>query len=37
MASSVLPDHARTKSTIVSRMSWGAQRPVRAPQALFLR
>jgi hypothetical protein len=22
---------------IVSRMSWGTQRPVRVPQALFLR
>jgi hypothetical protein len=30
-----LSDHTRTKSTIVSRISGGTQRPLRAPHALF--
>ena len=33
---SVLSHQVRTKSTISSRVSWGTQRPVRAPQVLFL-
>src|SRR4051794_23291865 len=33
---SVRSDQRRTKSTIESRVSWGTQAPVRAPQALFL-
>ena len=33
---SVLSLQVRTKSTIVSRVSWGTQRPVSSPQDFFL-
>ena len=32
---SVFADQSRTKSTMASRVSWGTQRPVSAPQDFF--